>query len=200
MVAAWLYLRGQRLSSLLIPEAQAAVPALAIPAGIALGLFGIADSARRGGAGGGKSNRCCGQEGSPGTGDDGSQPSWARQIAILLSGETAPPPATPAPVYDKAGLLVSPQACVGPPGNCDPGKHRQLQDDVDAQCGVPRRCVGGMTRTELTNSLQQHRSCAIARDKINKTCFAGGDKNHRDQAIGEWEGVARCETFLGRLP
>lgn len=35
--------------------------------------------------------------------------------------------------------------------------------------------------------------------RVIKTCFAGGDRDHRDQAIDAWQGVARCEKWLSRM-
>jgi YD repeat-containing protein len=201
--AVWLSLRGKRFADLLIPEAKAQSAIVVVPAVIVLGLILIFEGQRRNGAGALGGATCCGQDGTPGLGggDDTLASRWSRQVTTLLSAQTAPAQSTPAPIYDKAGLLVSPKACIPPPGNCDPNKHRDMQDEVNNACkGQARRCGGGLSRVELIERLELNRSCAIARDKINKTCFAGGDKDHRDQAHDAWSSVTRCEDFLSRVP
>ncbi len=45
--------------------------------------------------------------------------------------------------------------------------------------------------------MEQNRACALARDKRNMTCFAGGDQSHRDEAVSAWNGIARCENLVG---
>jgi YD repeat-containing protein len=201
--AVWLSLRGKRFADMLIPEAKAQSAVIVVPAVIVLGLILIFEGQRRNGASAPGGTSCCGQDGTPGLsgGDETLASRWSRQITTLLSDQTMPAQSTPAPIYDKAGLLVSPKACIPPPGNCDPNKHRDMQDEVNNACkGQARRCGGGLSRVELIERLELNRSCAIARDKINKTCFAGGDKDHRDQAHDAWSSVTRCEDFLSRVP
>jgi YD repeat-containing protein len=201
--AAWLSLRGKRFADMLIPEAKAQSAIVVVPAVIVLGLIFIFEGQRRNGASAPGGASCCGQDGTPGVGggDETLASRWSRQITTLLSDQTMPAQSAPAPIYDKAGLLVSPKACIPPPGNCDPNKHRDMQDEVNNACkGQARRCGGGLSRVELIERLELNRSCAIARDKINKTCFAGGDKDHRDQAHDAWSSVTRCEDFLSRVP
>jgi Novel toxin 16 len=165
-------------------------------------LILIFEGQRRNGASVPGGASCCGQDGTPGLGggDETLASRWSRQITTLLSDQTAPAQSTPAPIYDKAGLLISPKACIRAPGYCDPNDHQNLQNEVDQACGQPRRCVSGMARSDLLTSIDRFRACGAARDKINKKCFAGGDKVHRDQAIGQWEGLANCENILGRTP
>lgn len=55
-----------------------------------------------------------------------------------------------------------------------------------------------MPQSELLDNVEKQRACAIARDRMNKTCFAGRDRKHRDQAIDAWQGVTRCEYWLSR--
>lgn len=118
--AAWLHRNGARLGNPFIPEARAQT-ALVVPVGIVLGLFAIAENSRRNGGNGASNDRCCGREGSSGdsSGGDPGKPSWLRHIATMLADQTALPTATPVPAYDKAGLLISPLACMKAPGNCD---------------------------------------------------------------------------------
>jgi YD repeat-containing protein len=200
--AVWLSARGNKLLSLLVPEAKAQGAIVLIPAGILVGLILIIESGRRNSAAASSGASCCGQDDVPGaqSNDESTASRWMRQITTLLSGQSSPAQSTPAPLYDKAGLLISPKACIKAPGYCDPNDHGNLQDEVDRTCGQPRRCVQGMSRSDLLTSIERFRACGVARDKINKKCFAGGDKVHRDQAIGQWEGLANCESILGRTP
>jgi type VI secretion system secreted protein VgrG len=99
---------------------------------------------------------------------------------------------------DKAGLKVSPiAATMKPPGDCDPGQHRELQDEVNTACkSKPIACKGNMDQISLIINREDNRRCAMARDKINKVCFKGGDEIHRNQAIDAWSAVANCEKFM----
>ncbi|MDZ4100211.1 MAG: DUF6531 domain-containing protein [Hydrogenophaga sp.] len=210
-VAQWLDERGDRITRMLISEAQANPVVVLVPAGVVLGIMTIAEANRlnatssQGVGASGCGAACQGGAGKSG-GASAAVPSvaaigWLTQVGIILSGQTQTSSTPTAPAYDKAGLLVSPQACMEKPGNCDPGKWKQLQDDVNDKCkSQSRRCEGNMVRTDLLARLDLNRTCAISRDKINKTCFAGGDQIHRDAAIEAWNAVARCEKFLGQLP
>jgi YD repeat-containing protein len=198
--AVWLSLRGKRFADMLIPEAKAQSAIVVVPAVIVLGLIFIFEGQRKNGASAPGGASCCGQDGTPGLGggDETLASRWSRQITTLLSDQTMPAQSTPAPIYDKAGLLVSPKACIRAPGYCDPNDHENLQNEVDRACGLPRQCTGATPRSELLINLERQRACAIARDKINKKCFAGGDLKHRDQATDAWQGVTRCEYWIGR--
>ncbi|MDM7951205.1 DUF6531 domain-containing protein [Hydrogenophaga sp.] len=202
-VAQWLADRGDRAAQLLVPEAKAQAQVVLIPAGIVLGLLVIADWQRKQpGPGGGAGAVCCG--GDPTPSPDHlpipplAVPTWLTKIGVMLSGQGSSGGQSTAPSYDKAGLLVSPQACIPPPGNCSPGDHERLQNEVDQACAQPRQCTGATPRSELMANLELQRSCAVARDKINKKCFSGGNLTHRDQTIDAWKGVARCEYWLTR--
>ncbi|WP_063895559.1 type VI secretion system tip protein TssI/VgrG [Burkholderia ubonensis] len=98
---------------------------------------------------------------------------------------------------DKAGNKVSPIAdTMQPPGNCSPGEQRRLQDEVNRACKRPRACKANMDRPTILQMLENNRECAMARDLINKKCFAGGDANHRNEALEAWSNVAKCEGLL----
>ena len=203
-VAQWLVDRGGRASQMLVPQAHAQPQVLLVPAAIVWGLLTTAETQRRsGGAMPGAVTACCGQSGSPNGTDNSTAPadSWLAKVGVMLSGQSQPASQSTAPTYDKAGLLVSPQSCMPPPGNCDPGKWRQMQDYVNERCkSEGRRCESGMARIDLTSRLDLNRMCAVARDRINKTCFAGGNKSHREAAINAWNAVTRCESFLLQAP
>ena len=210
-VAQWLDGRGDRITRMLISDANANPVVALIPAGLVLGIMTIAEANRVNAVSSqGVSAITCGAacQGSAvgSAGPSSAVPSvaaigWLTQVGVLLSGQAQTSSTATAPAYDKAGLLVSPKACAPPPGNCDPEKWRQLQDDVNEKCkSTPSRCKGGMSRAELLANLETNRSCARARDTINKKCFAGGDLVHRDSAIDAWGSVARCESILGLTP
>ncbi|MBN3813983.1 RHS repeat-associated core domain-containing protein, partial [Paraburkholderia sp. Ac-20347] len=101
---------------------------------------------------------------------------------------------------DNAGNKVSPIVdTLQPPGNCGPEEQRRLQDEVDRACKQKRSCAG-INRmnnpVEIEALRATNRECAQARDLINKKCFAGGDKVHRDQALDAWGNVAKCDARL----
>ncbi|MCW5155629.1 hypothetical protein [Burkholderia cenocepacia] len=83
-----------------------------------------------------------------------------------------------------------------PPGNCSPGEHRRLQDEVNRACKRPRACKANMDQPTILQMRENNRECAMARDLINKKCFAGGDANHRNEALEAWANVAKCEGLL----
>ncbi|VWD38885.1 type VI secretion system tip protein TssI/VgrG [Burkholderia lata] len=98
---------------------------------------------------------------------------------------------------DKAGNKVSSIAdTIQPPGNCSPGEHRRLQDEVNRACKRPRACKANMDQPTVLQMRENNRECAMARDLINKKCFAGGDANHRNEALEAWANVAKCEGLL----
>jgi YD repeat-containing protein len=197
--AAWLSLRGKRFAAMLIPEAKAQAAQILIPAGIIFGLILIFEGQRRNGAIATGGASCCGQEGTPGLGggDETLASRWSRQITTLLSDQTAPAQSTPAPIYDKAGLLISPKACIPPPGYCDPNKWKQLQDAKDLACNRPRSCKAQFLGwDELRTRAANGRECVAARDRLNKTCFAGADETHRNLAIDALTLVVECESQL----
>jgi type VI secretion system secreted protein VgrG len=113
---------------------------------------------------------------------------------LSLSGDTRI--ASDESERDKAGLKVSPRtSSLDAPGDCDPGEHRRLQNDVNRYCKPHKQklsCNSQITPDERTLRMELNRECAMARDKINKKCFSGGDKNHRDKAIEAWENYAKC--------
>ncbi|WP_332745614.1 DUF6531 domain-containing protein [Hydrogenophaga sp.] len=210
-VAQWLDDRGDRITRMLVSEARANPVVVLVPAGVVLGLMTLAEANRLNATSSqGVGASACGAACQGGAGKSGGTsatvPSvaaigWLTQVGVILSGQTQTSSTPTAPVYDKAGLLVSPQACVSGTGNCDPNKHGDLQDEVNQSCkGQARSCSSGQTRSELLLRLDRNRSCAVARDKINKICFAGGDLVHRNQAIDAWTAVTRCEDFLSRTP
>ncbi|AOL07755.1 hypothetical protein WI95_28290 [Burkholderia contaminans] len=101
-------------------------------------------------------------------------------------------------IRDKAGRKVSAMAeTMKPPGNCSPRDQKRMQDEVDRHCkGGRRSCNANTDPMQAMIFREVNRQCAMARDSINNRCYAGGDQNHRDEAIKAWEGVARCEKQI----
>lgn len=117
-------------------------------------------------------------------------------IGSLLQ-QHGPPPA--APVYDDAGLRVSPRAMnMKPPGDCTPKESGDLQDNVNNLCKRPRACFTDMSLAEMQQMSERNRECAQARDRVNKICYAGGDLNHRNEAIRAWRSLADCESMISK--
>jgi type VI secretion system secreted protein VgrG len=95
---------------------------------------------------------------------------------------------------DSSGAKVSPGAqCMQPPGNCSPQDQKQLQNEVDEACRQPRACKPGMDQITIQVNVSNGLRCALARNRINNKCFAGGDTNHRNEAIRVWGTVANCQ-------
>lgn len=75
-----------------------------------------------------------------------------------------------------------------PPGASFPGK---------STAAVPKsQREGNMDQPTVLQMRENNRECAMARDLINKKCFAGGDANHRNEALEAWANVAKCEGLL----
>ncbi|SDR49115.1 RHS repeat-associated core domain-containing protein [Rhizobiales bacterium GAS113] len=88
-----------------------------------------------------------------------------------------------------------------PPGDCRHGEHRRLQDEVDRSCsGAPRACNSYTSAADLPVFRVRNLTCALARNKINNKCFAGGDPTHRNEADKAFNAVANCENLMSRVP
>lgn len=86
----------------------------------------------------------------------------------------------------------------GPPGNCSNDELRRLQSDVNTYCkgnGMQSCSVIDSCPT-LEAKLTLNRQCALAREKVNNRCFAGGDAGHQQQASAAWNAVQRCTTAI----
>lgn len=122
----------------------------------------------------------------------------------MASPKTAPVPAATVPaVRDQAGQKVSPAAqTLVPPGDCGQQRQQKLQSDVERACkdGGPRKCKGGMSLSDLTTNMERNRECGVARDRINKECFKGGNVTHRNSALDAWKSVTTCEELISKLP
>lgn len=61
---------------------------------------------------------------------------------------------------------------------------------------TPERVKLTWTSRPFCRMRENNRECAMARDLINKKCFAGGAANHRNEALEAWANVAKCEGLL----
>lgn len=95
-----------------------------------------------------------------------------------------------------AGALV--EGCEGRNcGKCSPAEHALLQPAVNTYCKVlARRCEAGEDVLTLTTKKHQNLSCAVARDRINKRCFDGGDLGHQEASAAAWRAVGRWQQLL----
>lgn len=99
---------------------------------------------------------------------------------------------------DSQGRPISQRAItLKPPGDCEPGRFRNLQDQVDAACKTtPLRCTSALSQSEVQSRIEQNMACGTARNHINSECFAGGNYTHRQQAYDAWNRVSDCQKFL----
>jgi len=98
---------------------------------------------------------------------------------------------------DKAGNPVSTIAqSLNAPGNCTPQEQQALQSDVDNACKQPRACAPGTPKAQLPIFRERNLECALARTIINNKCFAGGNVNHRNEAINAYQSVYDCEELM----
>ncbi|MDF9619166.1 RHS repeat-associated core domain-containing protein [Pseudomonas entomophila] len=100
--------------------------------------------------------------------------------------------------FDNAGRKVSSAAAgIEPPGNCSPGEHKKLQDEVDRACKSQiRTCKGVTDPVEASIRRARNIECGYAREEINNRCYVGGDKEHRNESIKAWASVVKCENLI----
>ncbi len=91
------------------------------------------------------------------------------------------------------------------PGNCNtPGgcsNCEQLKKDVqDAKKNIrsfsPAKCMQGMSRWMLRQRKEAWIAEAIARSKLNETCFNGGDPTHQEELAKAWSNAGNCGNLL----
>jgi hypothetical protein len=90
---------------------------------------------------------------------------------------------------------ASPGAASGmlPPGDCQPGEHRQMQNEVDKWCKGKKRCNESQTLEELEESAENSSKCINARLRINNKCFRGGDATHKQAVEEAIKRLVRCQ-------
>ena len=88
--------------------------------------------------------------------------------------------------------------CKGPCGDCSPLQHALLQGAVNWACksGRPSACTASQTCAELKANLAINAACATARNRINNTCYGGGDAGHKEAAANATAAAAKCASFM----
>ena len=75
-------------------------------------------------------------------------------------------------------------------GDCTASRHRELQDDVNLQCKKkPSSCSDFMPCNQLASYRERNSRCFLARLRINRECFKGGNVGHlaaQAQAATAW--------------
>lgn len=82
-------------------------------------------------------------------------------------------------------------------GLCTPERHRQLQDEVKANCGKTYRCGEEYVEFGDCKTLRERfdnaNACYAARWQIMQECYEGGDQAHKDEANRVFSGAAICQ-------
>jgi RHS repeat-associated protein len=58
------------------------------------------------------------------------------------------------------------------------------------------KCMAGMSVWQLRQRRAAWLELAIARSRLHKICFKGGDKGHQDQLALNWGSVGKCDSLL----
>ena len=86
-----------------------------------------------------------------------------------------------------------------PPGDCTWVKHRQLQNDVDYRCDQVRRCSFADTCQSLRDKVGIMANRVGARNRINTTCFRGGNPGHKTAIQNTVRAQNRCYEHIDRV-
>jgi len=103
------------------------------------------------------------------------------------------------PLPPEGAERLGPDGGVVPPipGDCTAEQHRALQDAVNAACkGPPRKCNKTQDCATLRRNYEQNLTCVHAREKINSTCFRGGDLTQRVKLEEERKPAADCAKLI----
>ena len=99
---------------------------------------------------------------------------------------------------------VDPRSAVPPPNNCGQDEHDKLDRDVTSKCvesGVrtcnPTKPPFVLSNDEILRRFNLNKACAESREKLDKMCFFGGNKTHRQQTSDEWKATLNCLEKLG---
>lgn len=108
---------------------------------------------------------------------------WGLTVVPFL----VPAPLTPTPEQWRADST----------GKCTPEKHAELQAAVDAACKTAKmKCTNQHDCDTLLTNMALFGKCIAAREKINDTCFEGGNKTHVDELKTLRSGRETCETLI----
>ena len=83
-------------------------------------------------------------------------------------------------------------------GNCTPKEFNELEAIKEKNCSESGRisCSRFLSEEERGRRAKILEKCALARTIINNKCFAGRDKNHREQASNYWQAHTNCFKIL----
>jgi uncharacterized protein RhaS with RHS repeats len=82
-------------------------------------------------------------------------------------------------------------------GDCSPQEHEALQKAVNAACKSGKRaCKANQDLATLKANEAKNLACAKARDKINDTCYEGGDPGHKQAANEARNAAATCARLI----
>jgi len=80
---------------------------------------------------------------------------------------------------------------------CSESTKQFLQNQVNFLCKVTQRaCKGGDDCTTLKAKLIANTACKAARDKLNNTCFDGGDEGHKQASDEAQNAIIKCGELL----
>jgi RHS repeat-associated protein len=130
-------------------------------------------------------------------------PDGLQASAVCVLGGLANPFCDAAILSDAAkicvgvGSMVGVGALSGDSGNCGDEYRRYLQNQVNSLCKPkPLRCREGDTCGSIRGRLSSFSACADARQKINNTCYDGGDRGHQIEYTSNRQEADICRGML----
>lgn len=99
------------------------------------------------------------------------------------------------------GGLIQDRNTIKPPGNCTDQEKQQLQNEVDLACKSQgaRSCSPQTTPAPIAaNNISKAMACIVSRQKINNTCYMGGNQGHIQQITQENKTIADCISAINR--
>src|SRR5258707_1361920 len=95
-----------------------------------------------------------------------------------------------------SGVSLAQRPSLAPPGDCTAAQHGKLQNDVNRFCKKkPSACKSMMSCDDLDKNWRQAEKCANARQRINKKCFRGGDKKHKQAEAMYRRAASKCRKI-----
>ncbi|QQR68903.1 MAG: hypothetical protein IPI58_08750 [Alphaproteobacteria bacterium] len=86
---------------------------------------------------------------------------------------------------------------IRPPGDCEPGRYRDLKQQVDSSCKPsPKICRSGDACTSMEEKIAFFSDCAAARKQIMDECFHGGDVAHIKEYARVDNYASGCRNLL----
>ena len=151
--------------------------------------------------------------------DEGQHPRWPAGAGEGQGGRFAPGGGAGGSSAQDAGAVVGPGAVVPiaervaddadggactvdlpPPGDCKEEQFRDLQQRVENACGAAAKCVAGESPEVLQYKIAGHYACIRARQRINDTCFRGGNPTHNQSIAERYNAIKNCYNLGGGIP